>query len=306
MNHALVSIAVCTYNGEKYLRPQLESLIKQTYPNLEIIVADDCSSDRTIEILEEYQNKYTFFKYFQNKTNLGYKKNFENAVLKCSGEYIALCDQDDIWDANKILAQVSNIGNAAMIYHDSEFIDSLGQPLYRKMSDVLTLYEGTSPFPFILTNCVSGHALLFKRQLLSEIIPFDENIYHDRWIAFVASINGGIKLIPEALVQYRQHDTSETDILKLKKSKKSIKAGMYIAPSTVEMIRGYRFRDSQYSEFFKDFADCFGADYKLRKRSKLFRVLASQMDQIFYSSKKSYISKLNLIRKICFRRNYQP
>lgn len=306
MNDVLVSIAVCTYNGEQYLRPQLDSLVQQRYKNLEIIVADDCSSDGTIAILEEYQSKYPFFKYYQNTTNLGYRKNFESVVSKCTGEYIALCDQDDIWDLDKIHVQVEQIGDAALIYHDSAFIDAQGSDMHRKLSDILTLYQGKSPFPFILFNCVSGHALLFKRSLLPEVLPFDENIYHDRWIAFVASLKGGIKLIPEALVQYRQHASSETDILRLKTAKKSNAQRIYIAPSTISLLRNYSQRDSEYTDFFRNFADCFSPDYKLVKRLKLFRVLIGKLDEIFFSSSKSYISKLNLTRKICFRKKYQP
>lgn len=306
MNDALVSIAVCTYNGEQYLRPQLESLVQQHYRNIEIIVADDCSRDGTVAILQEYQARYSFFRYYQNKTNLGYRKNFESVVSKCTGEYIALCDQDDIWDLDKIRVLVEKIGDAALIYHDSAFINQQGNDMHRKLSDILTLYQGKSPFPFLLFNCVSGHALLFKRSLLPEVLPFDNNIYHDRWIAFVASLNGGIKLIPEALVNYRQHASSETDILRLKSPKKSNAQRMYIAPSTIALIRNYSVRNSRYTEFFRNFADCFDTDYRVIKRVKLFRVLLSKLDEIFFSSHKSYISKLNLTRKICFRKKYQP
>jgi glycosyltransferase involved in cell wall biosynthesis len=306
MKDVLVSIAVCTYNGEQYLRPQLDSLVLQQYDNLEIIVADDCSSDGTIAILEEYQAKYPFFRYYQNSTNLGYKKNFESVISRCTGDYIALSDQDDIWELDKIRTQIEQIGDAALIYHDSAFIDAQGGDMDRKLGDVLTLYQGKSPFPFLLFNCVSGHSILFKRTLLPEIMPFDGNIYHDRWIAFVASLNGGIKLIPKALVKYRQHERSETDILKLKAAKKSISQGMYIAPSTIALIRNYSRRNSIYTDFFACFADCFSPDYRLVKRQKLFNVLVGNIDEIFFSSHKSYISKLNLTRKICFRKKYQP
>jgi len=137
-------------------------------------------------------------------------------------------------------------------------------------------------------------------------MPFDNNIYHDRWIAFVASLNGGIKLIPKALVKYRQHEHSETDILRLKAAKKSKGQGMYIAPSTIALIRNYSRKNSVYTDFFSCFADCFSSDYRLVKRQKLFNVLVGKIDEIFFSSHKSYISKLNLTRKICFRKNYQP
>lgn len=306
MNEALVSIAVCTYNGEKYLREQLESLVHQTYKNLEIIVADDCSKDGTVAILEEYQREYSFFRYYQNPQNLGYKKNFETVVSKCSGEYIALSDQDDIWDLDKIRLQVAVIGDATLIYHDSAFMNESGVDMHRKLSDLLTLFQGESPFPFILFNCVSGHAILFKRALLPHILPFDEHIFHDRWIAFVASLNGGIKVLPQALVRYRQHPSSETDILRLKPPKKSNEQRTYIASSTIDLIKNYSIRKSRYGLFFRAFADCFDDDHKLVKRFKLFTLLVGKLDEIFFTSHKSYLSKVNLTRKICFRKKYQP
>src|SRR5258708_3925751 len=102
MTAELVSIALCTYNGEAYLKEQLDSLIDQTYPNCEIIIVDDCSKDGTVDILKQYANEYTQIKLYINTENLGYTKNFEKAIVLCNGEYIALCDQDDIWDKNKI------------------------------------------------------------------------------------------------------------------------------------------------------------------------------------------------------------
>jgi glycosyltransferase involved in cell wall biosynthesis len=107
---SLISIALCTYNGEKYLIEQLDTLVNQTYPKLEIIVVDDCSSDKTITILNDYLSKFPFIKLYQNEQNLGYIKNFEKAISLCNGELIALADQDDVWDLNKltIMAEAIN------------------------------------------------------------------------------------------------------------------------------------------------------------------------------------------------------
>ena len=101
MQNKLVSIAMATYNGEKYLKEQLDSIYAQTYKDIEVIVCDDCSSDKTVEILDEYKEKYGL-KYYINEKNLGFKKNFEKAISLCSGDFIALADQDDIWIENKI------------------------------------------------------------------------------------------------------------------------------------------------------------------------------------------------------------
>ena len=96
-----ISIAMTTFNGERYLREQLDSLYFQTLLPDEIVVVDDCSVDNTKEILEEYHKKKGLI-YYINESNVGVNKNFEKAISLCSGDYIALCDQDDVWFKNKI------------------------------------------------------------------------------------------------------------------------------------------------------------------------------------------------------------
>ncbi len=217
--YPLVSIALCVYNGEKYLVEQLDSLVNQTYPNLEIVAVDDGSKDRSREILRAYEVKYPFFRVFENDVNLGYVKNFEKAITLCEGEYIALCDQDDIWHLDKISKQVAGIGDNLLIYHDSAFMDEQGRQMTwkKKMSDIIHLYRGNDPKVFLYFNCVSGHSILFKRDLRDEFLPFNQEHFHDHWIAYVAANLGSIEVIPETLVKYRQHTSTSTDILNKRK-----------------------------------------------------------------------------------------
>src|ERR1700721_1992019 len=122
----LVSIALCTYNGAEYLAGQLDTLVNQTYKAIEIVVVDDCSTHSTFNILKNYAQKYPQIKISQNETNLGFTANFEKAVTLCNGQLIALCDQDDLWDLQKIELQVAAIKDNIFIYHDSEFIHEDG------------------------------------------------------------------------------------------------------------------------------------------------------------------------------------
>ncbi len=214
MTTELVSIALCTYNGAAYLKEQLDTLINQSYPNCEIIIVDDCSKDNTVGILKQYAEKYSWIKLYINSENLGYTKNFEKAIGLCKGEYIALCDQDDIWDKNKIGIMLEHIGNNILAYHDSAFIDEKGNPLNKKISDVQNCYSGNDSRIFLFGNCVLGHATLFKRELLKFIRDFSDTIIHDRWLAYVATNNGSIIFIEQTLVQYRQHFNANTNILK--------------------------------------------------------------------------------------------
>ena len=213
----LVSIALCTYNGEAYLREQLDSIVNQSYPAIELIAVDDCSSDNTLKILEEYAAEYPFIQGCVNPENLGYIRNFEKALGLCNGDFIALSDQDDIWDLKKIEKQVKTIGNHLLIYHDSEFVDQNGQSLHRKMSDIMNLYRGDQPEAFLFFNCISGHSVLMKKELRDELLPFPNAYFHDWWMGYVATNLGSIDFISECLVKYRQHQKADTNILKRKR-----------------------------------------------------------------------------------------
>src|SRR5579875_1624244 len=112
----LVSVVLTTYNGETYLREQLDSILAQTYPNIEVVAVDDRSTDGTANILHEYAAQYPNIKVFVNEVNLGFIKNFEKGCRLSTGEYIALCDQDDYWMPDKIKRKMESIGNHALIY----------------------------------------------------------------------------------------------------------------------------------------------------------------------------------------------
>jgi glycosyltransferase involved in cell wall biosynthesis len=216
----LVSIALCTYNGARFLEQQLDTLINQTYANIEIIAVDDCSTDNTYQILAGYASKYPHLRLYRNETNLGFVNNFERALDHCKGDLIAFCDQDDLWDFQKIELQVAAIGSNLMIYHDSELINEQNESLNAKMTDLFNFYRGDEPEAFLFFNCVSGHSMLLKKELLNEARPFKKDTYHDWWIAYVATNLGTIDYLPQCLVKYRQHDDSDTDLLSRKDEKK--------------------------------------------------------------------------------------
>ena len=112
---ALVSIIVATYNGEKFIAAQLDSLVQQTYTNTEIIILDDGSTDNTRQILQEYASRFKNIQLIFNETNLGYIKNFEKGCALAKAEYISFCDQDDVWDPNKTTELMQALGNASRV-----------------------------------------------------------------------------------------------------------------------------------------------------------------------------------------------
>lgn len=302
MEQPLVSIALCTYNGEKFLREQLDTLVRQTYPNLEIIAVDDCSNDSTVAILKEYELLFPFLKIYQNKVNLGFVKNFEKAISLCSGDLIALADQDDIWHLEKIEKQVNAIGSHQLIYHDSEFIDVKGALLEKKMSDIFNMYSGNEPETFLFFNCVSGHSLMMKKELAETILPLKSGLFHDRWIAYVAANLGSIGFINECLVKYRQHENSDTNILKFIRKEKT----RYSRQNSVQRFE----QDFKWLQRFKDFPN----NKKPELMQKFYEKFTHRINtaisfgfaglvfkhqkQVFFMQKKSSVSKLYFMLKL--------
>jgi len=134
---ALVSIVMATYNGQDFLCQQIDSIIGQSYSNLEIIIQDDGSSDGTCNIVRRYALKDSRIQFFKNKENLGIVQNFYDLIDKATGEYIAISDQDDIWKPNKIEFLINHIGIHSLIYSDSQLIDQSGDQTGKTLLETL-------------------------------------------------------------------------------------------------------------------------------------------------------------------------
>ena len=296
----LISIALCTFNGEQYLTEQLNSLVNQRYPNIEIVVVDDQSTDGTLEILESYALKYRNINLRKNEANLGYIKNFERAIGLCKGEFIALADQDDIWELNKIDLMYELIGRHSLIYHDSQFIDAQGKSMDKKLSDIVNFYNGNSPDAFVFFNCISSHALMFNRSLINALFPFPTSNLHDAWIAFVASNVGSITYLKECLVHYRNHATNTTDILR-KKNIKADRKERFV--KEIDWLTNCRdFTPQKDNTFLKNVVDLFK-----RKSGNFFPIIflfLANYENIFPIYKRSFLSKLNFILKKSLRANH--
>lgn len=207
LSNPLVSIVIACYNGERFLKAQLDSIIGQSYQNIEIIAIDDCSTDNTAQILKNYANCYSNFTFIINDSNLGYQKNFEKGFLLAKGDYIAPSDQDDIWLTNKIEVLVNAIGDYAIVYCDSAFMNSEGELLGQKMSEAKVLMDFDDPLMFVLGGSVPGHAMLMTKKLVSDTLPFPAIIMpHDYWLAYVATFKSSLKFVSQVLVHYRRHD----------------------------------------------------------------------------------------------------
>jgi glycosyltransferase involved in cell wall biosynthesis len=221
--YPLISVVLSTYNGSEYIKEQLDSVLAQTYPNIEIVIRDDGSKDDTVEVLLEYQKTNENIRIIINEENLGYIKSFERAMRLSKGNFIALCDQDDFWLPEKLQLLYENIDDHLLIYHDSELVDSNLNSYGIYFSDKKRMRSFDSCLVFVTDNCIPGHTTLIKRKLLDLAVPFPATIPHDHWLAFIAAMNGGVKFLDKPLVKYRNHDTNVFGLIRSKEEKEKRK-----------------------------------------------------------------------------------
>jgi len=224
-----ISIALCTYNGDKYLREQLKSLEQQTLKADEVVICDDNSSDNTVAILNEYKDKLNI-KLVINKTNLGVTKNFEQAISLCSGDIIFLCDQDDVWDKNKIKIMAEKMQDEKIGFCCCDGIVT-DENLKRISEYTLWNTSGLSKidlnkfsaYNLINNYCFTGMATAFRNSLKKYILPISQNAVHDEWIAFIAVYISKVAFVEEKLVFYRQHNNQQIGINSIKSTKEILK-----------------------------------------------------------------------------------
>lgn len=206
-----ISVALATYNGEMYILKQLQSIAEQTLLPFELIISDDCSTDSTYSIICNFAEIAPFdVKISQNDVNIGYVKNFEKAILQCTGDYIALADQDDIWALHKIQTLVSEIGDNFLIHTDAILIDDMGKVLHASYTNYSGKYLGRDFIQYLACNNVTGCTMMFKKDLVRHVLPFPDDFpFHDWWIALHAVYLKKIKYCDKKLIYYRQHGLNQ-------------------------------------------------------------------------------------------------
>lgn len=212
-----ISIALTTYNGEKFIEKQIISLLKQTKVFNELIICDDNSSDSTLEIIYKYAKKDSRIKVYTNKYNIGFRKNFEKALSLTTGEYIALCDQDDIWLPDHIEVLLNGIGDKQLVCADALIIDRNDNDNGVKLSYLTHLcnyrkpYKDIFSFIYLYHNTFLGMTMMMRRSFLELALPIpDKANFHDSWFAFVAILKKSFVYIPRVVTLYRFHDNNVT------------------------------------------------------------------------------------------------
>jgi len=216
-----ISVAMCTFNGARYLASQLESIAAQTRPPDELIICDDGSSDGTHEILSAFVKTARFpTRIFINGKNLGSTANFEKSISRCHGEIVALADQDDVWYSNKlerIDEAFKRSSHVVAVFSDADLIDdrsvSLGQLLWPTFSFDASRqrqFSNGGAFHVLLRQpVVTGAAMAFRRSLFEPLTPFPCGQIHDRWMSFFLALRGSFAVISDPLMQYRVHTTQQ-------------------------------------------------------------------------------------------------
>ena len=210
-----IIILLSTYNGVKYLKNQIDSLMSQSYDDFRIIARDDGSSDESFAILKSYEQ----IEIVDSQQNLGAKGSFaellEYAVKHTDGEFFMFCDQDDVWENEKIEKTLSKMKNLENKYMDTPLLVHTNLTVVdnelNSLNNSFWNYEDVDPTTnsfnrLLVQNTITGCTVMINRRLakLASPIPF-EAVMHDSWLGLVASCFGGIGVINEPTIKYRQH-----------------------------------------------------------------------------------------------------
>jgi glycosyltransferase involved in cell wall biosynthesis len=277
-----ISVALCTHNGARFLREQVRSICLQSLPPREIVLSDDASRDGSVAVVraavEECARQRTdavvALRVFENATPLRVVKNFEQAIGACSGELIALSDQDDVWVPDRLARMAAAFAHdpgLLLLHTDARLVDAerkdLGETLFHALEvtpvELERIHGGRAFDVFLRRNLVTGATAVFRRSLLADGLPLPVEWVHDEWLGIVAAATGRVDVLEDALIDYRQHASNQigarrdTFVDKVRKAlasrgrthvERAIKAelllarlqslGDRVAPDTIEKVRG--------------------------------------------------------------------
>lgn len=209
-----IDILLATYNGETFIKEQIDSILNQTYSEFRLLISDDNSTDKTKEIIKEYEKKDNRIKCFFQKENLGVASNFEFLLKQVEANYYMFSDQDDIWKENKIEVSLKKMKdtNCDLVYTNLEVVDKDLNTIYSSYWKLKGLEKKVKKYnnfeALYLNNFITGCTMLAKSEYIEKVLPLPKEskyVLHDYWIALIMSQNCKIEYIDEALIKYRQH-----------------------------------------------------------------------------------------------------
>ena len=228
----MISVCIATYNGERFIREQIDSILRQLSSYDEIIVSDDGSTDDTISIIDSINDKR--IRIIEGPRKHSPTPNFECAMKVAKGDYIFMADQDDVWKPNKVEVCIEWLHKYDCVVSDAEVTDSNLNPLYPSLYTIMQVRQGRI-YNTIWKNGYTGCCMAFRRNVLNASLPFPKNIpMHDIWIGNVAAYKYNMKFIPDKLIYFRRHN--ETISCNGKGSKYSIWQQMKFRWSIIKNI----------------------------------------------------------------------
>ena len=202
----MISVCIATYNGERYIRQQIESIVCQLNVDDEIIVSDDGSTDGTLDIVKGIGDKR--IKIIEGPGRKSPILNFECALKASKGDFIFLSDQDDIWKPDKVEICMKWLKTYHCVVSDAEVTDNRLKPLYPSLYDIMQVRQGRI-YNTIWKNGYTGCCMAFRRNVLEASLPFPKNIpMHDIWIGNVAAYKYNVIFIPDRLIHFRRHENT--------------------------------------------------------------------------------------------------
>lgn len=199
---------MASYNGEKYIFEQIKSILDCLQNNDELVISDDGSTDRTIEIIKSFNDDRIKL---INGPKSGLKMNFNNAIENTTGDYIFLADQDDVWENMKVNCVVDYFEKTdnILIQHDAIVIDENENVIFESFSLHRKVKIGI--IKNLIKNSYHGCCIAFKKELKEKILPIPNEVYlHDQWIGMIAEIEGKTSFINEKLIKYRRHSNNSS------------------------------------------------------------------------------------------------
>ncbi|MFC7431122.1 MULTISPECIES: glycosyltransferase family 2 protein [unclassified Agrococcus] len=219
-----VSVALCTHQGEAYVEQQLRSILAQTRPVDEIVVGDDASTDATLAIVERVAAGTDVpFAIVRHAPALGVAANFADAIRRSTGDVVALSDQDDVWHPDRIARMLPALEGVALAHSDARLVDRDGSPLGATLLDALgasawereRMTSGGALDALLRRNLVTGATVVVRRDAALAALPVPEGWIHDEWIAMTCALGGGVRLLAEPTIDYRQHGANQIGVRRL-------------------------------------------------------------------------------------------
>lgn len=202
----MISVCIATYNGERYIRQQIESIVCQLNVDDEIIVSDDGSTDGTLDIVKGIGDKR--IKIIEGPGRKSPILNFECALKASKGDFIFLSDQDDVWKPDKVEICMKWLKTYHCVVSDAEVTDNSLKPLYPSLYAIMQVRQGRI-YNTIWKNGYTGCCMAFRRNVIEASLPFPQNIpMHDIWIGNVAAYKYNVIFIPDRLIHFRRHENT--------------------------------------------------------------------------------------------------